>query len=406
MAVSQTDILTTEELSVILALPEVLAAKERLDAQHGLRGLVQFFIELPTEIKQRLSSRLGIDLSAVAKIPMRWIRGDTLPHVDRGASEFTNTYLMQLNDSAGEFVVNGEVQPIEANTAYVFSEGTSHETVLTGQTPRLLLGPMNEFAQPVGSAPITQFSSLADALSFNNAIGQNTTIGNYTVGNVETGTTGGQTSWRIASTSSGTSSQLLTQNNGDNLNADGNAAQYYLYPNIICFKEGTQVLCKKDHKECQIPVEKLEKGTLVKTLRDGYKPVELLGKGTIENPGTDERTENRLQKLSCEKYPELTKDLYLTGCHSVLVDTLTETQKEGVLKTLSRFFVTDKKYRLPAVVDERAEPWNSEGTYNIYHFALEHADEGMNQGIQVNGGLLVETCSLRALKKRSNFTFY
>ena len=53
-------------------------------------------------------------------------------------------------------------------------------------------------------------------------------------------------------------------------------------------------------------------------------------------------------------------------------------------------------------VDERSEPWNSEGTYTIYHFALEHPDEKMNQGVYVNGGLLVETCSIHFLKNKSN----
>ena len=55
-----------------------------------------------------------------------------------------------------------------------------------------------------------------------------------------------------------------------------------------------------------------------------------------------------------------------------------------------------------ACVDERAEPWNSEGLYNIWHIALENADEKMNYGIYVNGGLLVETCSINILKNHSN----
>jgi hypothetical protein len=55
-----------------------------------------------------------------------------------------------------------------------------------------------------------------------------------------------------------------------------------------------------------------------------------------------------------------------------------------------------------ACVDERAEPWNSAGEYTIYHFALEHADEAMNYGVYANGGLLVETCSIRSLRNRSN----
>lgn len=55
-----------------------------------------------------------------------------------------------------------------------------------------------------------------------------------------------------------------------------------------------------------------------------------------------------------------------------------------------------------ACVDERAEPWNSQGTYTIWHFALEHYDEKMNYGVYANGGLLVETCSINFLKNKSN----
>ena len=57
-----------------------------------------------------------------------------------------------------------------------------------------------------------------------------------------------------------------------------------------------------------------------------------------------------------------------------------------------------------AVVDERAEPWLSEGTYTIWHFALESEHEIGNYGVYANGGLLVETASLRTMKNISNMT--
>jgi hypothetical protein len=153
-----------------------------------------------------------------------------------------------------------------------------------------------------------------------------------------------------------------------------------------------------------IPVEQLTIGTLVKTSLDGYKPIVLIGKGTIQNPGNDERTENRLYKCSPSKYPELKDDLYITGCHSILEFPITDKQKEDTIAHLGELFVTDKKYRLMACVDERAEPWNSENTYTIWHFALEHYDEKMNYGVYANGGLLVETCSIYFLKNKSNMS--
>jgi hypothetical protein len=81
---------------------------------------------------------------------------------------------------------------------------------------------------------------------------------------------------------------------------------------------------------------------------------------------------------------------------------MTDKQKEDTIKELGKLFVTDNKYRLMACVDERAEPWNSKGAYTIWHFALENNDITMNYGVYANGGLLVETCSIRFLKTKSN----
>jgi hypothetical protein len=214
------------------------------------------------------------------------------------------------------------------------------------------------------------------------------------------------TSWRISSDSIGTSSKSVLYQNGDALD-EGSEAQafiYYLYPSAPCFLEGTTILCQQDGIEKYVPIEQLEKGTLVKTSLDGYKPVVLLGKGTIQNAGDNERTENRLYKCSTLNYPQLKEDLYITGCHSILEFPITDKQKEDTIKQLGKLYVTDKKYRLMACVDDRAEPWNSKGVYTIWHLALENDNEEMNYGIYVNGGLLVETCCIYNLKHKSNMT--
>jgi hypothetical protein len=69
---------------------------------------------------------------------------------------------------------------------------------------------------------------------------------------------------------------------------------------------------------------------------------------------------------------------------------------------MGKIFITDNKYRLTASVDERAEPWNSEGEYTVWHFALENDNIHMNYGVYVNGGLLVESCGIHVLKNKSN----
>jgi len=42
---------------------------------------VDFSIELPLEIKAKLESGFDIHLQQITSIPMRWIKGDTPPHI-------------------------------------------------------------------------------------------------------------------------------------------------------------------------------------------------------------------------------------------------------------------------------------------------------------------------------------
>lgn len=319
-----TNVLSSEDLEYLNNLTEVLEAKASLDSKPS--GMVYFSVSVTDAIRDTLQSRFGLHIVAGSSIPMRWIKGDTVPHVDVGSTTFENTYLMYLNHSPGEFVIDSQSYPIQANTGFVFNEGISHETQNTGSVSRLLLGPMNEFAQPVGLPPAP------------------------------------------------------------------------------CFLESSTILCQVEGVELYVPVENLKSGTLVKTSLDGYKPVVLIGKATIHNAGNDERIENRLYKCSPSNYPQLKEDLYITGGHSILEFPITDAQKDAIIKHQGQLYVTDKKYRLMACVDERSEPWNSEGTYTIYHFSLENDNEKMNYGVYANGGLLVETCSINYLKNRSNMS--
>ena len=401
MTTIHTNVLSEEELHYLNNLPEVLSAKASLDSRTS--GMVYFSIEITDSIRSTLQSRFGLDLSTRSTIPMRWIKGDTAPHIDTGASNFQNTYLLYLNDSPGELIVDSQSYPIEANSGFVFNEGVSHETRATDNVSRLLLGPMNELLEPVGGNCINYFPTESDAIYGTNLIGKSESLSFpliFTVG--AGGPYGGYRNWRIASSSSsGSSSTSVVYRNGDVLNPDG---MYYMYPTAPCFLEGTTILCQVDGVDSYLPIEQLNVGTLVKTSLNGYKKVVLIGKGAIHNPGNVERIENRLYKCSPSKYPELTNDLYITGCHSILEFPITEKQKEDTMKHFGKLFVTDKKYRLIAYLDERAEPWNSEGKYTIWNFALENNHEKMNYGVYANGGLLVESCSIMIMKDKSNMT--
>jgi hypothetical protein len=405
MSATYSNIFSSDELEYLMNLPEVLEAKEKLSF-----GKIYFTIPLTETIRNTLEGRLGLELSTISKIPMRWIKGDTAPHIDSGSSKFNHTYLVYLNNSEGEFIINDSSYPITANTAFKFKEGLFHKTKNTGGAPRLLLGPMNEFANSVGiTAGILYYSNYANAMAKTPEIAVSNEA--YTLGNASSNLSAisSYTSWRVANAEKvymGTTTPITTAtgvyNNGVDLYQVGGGGTYYVYPANPCFKEGTQVLCKINDIESYLPIETLETGTLVKTSLNGYKKIEIIGKGQIQNPGNSDRVEERLYKCSPQNYPELKEDLFITGNHSILVNVLTDEQREMTVKYLKRIFVTDKKYRLMACVDDRAEPWNSEGLYNIYHLALENTNSEMNYGIYVNGGLLVETCAIQTLQNKSN----
>ena len=171
---------------------------------------------------------------------------------------------------------------------------------------------------------------------------------------------------------------------------------------VPCFLEGSQILCLVDGSETYVAIEDMKAGTLVKTSRDGFKRVVGLGHKTLHNPGHSRRVEQRLYKCSPAAYPTLKEDLYLTGGHSILVPSITEAQRAQITKHLGRIFFTDGKYRLTALADDRAEPWASEGSYTVWHVSLENENVYANYGIYVNGGLLVETCSINYLRNRSH----
>ena len=170
---------------------------------------------------------------------------------------------------------------------------------------------------------------------------------------------------------------------------------------VVCFKEDSKILTNKGY----IPVQFLKKGDLVKTLKHDYKAIDMIGKREIYHAALQERVKDQLYKCSQSEYLEIFEPLIITGSHSILVENSTTVvnteQIEKVIEVIGGIYLTDDKLRLPACVDYRASVYETPGTYNIYHIALENDNYYMNYGVYVNG-LLVETCSKRYLKELSN----
>lgn len=128
------NILNSEELQYILSVSK---------NQENL-----FTINLPRHIKEKIEKVFEISLPE--NVPMRWILGDTKPHIDTSNENFQNTYLMYITDSIGELIINNKKYNITQGSGFVFPENTLHETLNTGTEKRLLLGPINEKGIRVG----------------------------------------------------------------------------------------------------------------------------------------------------------------------------------------------------------------------------------------------------------------
>jgi hypothetical protein len=177
-----------------------------------------------------------------------------------------------------------------------------------------------------------------------------------------------------------------------------NTINYVSY--IPCFKEDTKILTDKGY----LPIQDLRKGDLVKTLKNGFVPIHLIGTRQIPNTISDSRLKDNLYVCSNKEYPEVFRDLIITGTHSILVDKFNEGEREKTQEVLGKIYVTDGKYRLPACVDERAKPYEKEGVFRIYHFALENDEYLFNYGVYANG-LLVETTSKRFITELASMQF-
>ena len=175
---------------------------------------------------------------------------------------------------------------------------------------------------------------------------------------------------------------------------------------VACFREGTLIKCLDStlKREVYIPVEHLTRDTFVKTRNSGYKRIEVVGYSTIMNPNADTVIDNRLFVYQAGiKTPELFQDLYITGNHCALLESVPEDLETRIKTHMGDVFKTENFYRVPACLDERAKPHVEPGSYKIWHFALEHDDIYSNYGVYANG-LLVESSSIRYMTELSKMT--
>ena len=203
----------------------------------------------------------------------------------------------------------------------------------------------------------------------------------------------------------------------------------------VCFKEGTKILCYINKKEIYVPIEKICEGDFVK-IYDGknknkYKKAKIIIKSQIMN--SEKTTINKLYKLSKSKNHNLIDDLYVTGSHAILHDSLSEDELEK-MEALANHYnsyniivendnLTEKekedyglllkyyhdykitlfdKYKLIAYYDLDFEEVKDEQLYNIYHLVIENENKYGSYGVYANG-ILAETTDEAGLIRFPNY---
>jgi hypothetical protein len=166
---------------------------------------------------------------------------------------------------------------------------------------------------------------------------------------------------------------------------------------VICFKEGTKILCRLNGADVYIPIQYIEEDMLVKTYKHGYKKCKINMKEQIKN--TEDHSINNLYRLSRTNNSQLFEDLYITGSHSMLYDNISEKEEDAMnnlLETYNNKFdikirnKIDDKYKLIAYYDNTFVEVRQNINVNIYHLVLENENKYTNYGIYANG-VLTET---------------
>ena len=152
---------------------------------------------------------------------------------------------------------------------------------------------------------------------------------------------------------------------------------------VACFNYGTKILCDKNR---YIAIQDLKKGDLVKTYKNGYKKIAMIGKNKMIN--------DPKSKLNCMY--KMGK-LMITGGHSILVDSLTDEHINNYKR--DNIFQTDKekkiddKYLLLSSYSDKFVKMEDNKEYTYYHFVLENdGDNEKRYGVWAEG-ILVETPS-------------
>jgi hypothetical protein len=164
------------EMAELLSDPIVQAKKGETVLKKGITVNTKFTLANKPAILDKVNQVFGLNLSG--DLPMRWIKGDTPPHVDQKIADATkseggtvvddddddkNTYLIYITvPEKAHLVIDRKLYSLKAGTAYQFNKDLLHGTTsphfLKNDNLKLLIGPMNSKGEPVGIVSIESLS--------------------------------------------------------------------------------------------------------------------------------------------------------------------------------------------------------------------------------------------------------
>jgi hypothetical protein len=166
---------------------------------------------------------------------------------------------------------------------------------------------------------------------------------------------------------------------------------------LLCFDESTEILCLDKHlEEVYLPISELKVGSIAKSFKHGFRRICAIYKNTLINDIND------YQKCMfiMPKDENMTKDLIMTGGHSILVDSINENETTKNNKFFNGYSLNiDNKQLLLAAASDKFTALDNKNKYTFYNFCLENdADDEARYGVWANG-VLVDTPSFKYLKE-------
>ena len=147
---------------------------------------------------------------------------------------------------------------------------------------------------------------------------------------------------------------------------------------VTCFVKGTEILCADGIKK----VENIEVNDEVVTYKHGNKKV----KHILSFKYTNDKSMSQICKH--KEHP-----LFITGGHSILVDELSEQEKQQTMDIWNELKMVDDKFLLLAFISDKFEKIENENEYDLYHIVLENDELDGQYGIYADN-ILTETMSI------------